>query len=792
MISILMAVFIFSFNSIVRQRNIQAHHLMISETAGYLALSGLRMLSDKLGNSYETTLKTACPQLFTETADDIGGDINLSSSNPVCTQARNDFQNFLNELDQLKAASVDDSYPVCNSMSIVLEDIQGLTPDTTNAQFQAGRDPVEKCGKLVIKCEVEYNGLTREAILSKQFRVVSMIPGAFNRFSLFVKRTPYPDSYNCMGIKFDGSIDSSYSHLPADHKTYTGPLTIFNGTDSANVTSSIPERTSTEDKEHLRNRGWIFIGPAGATGNESVFLKVPSGFDPLTGGHFMMGWPSVSAMPVLAPEIVTDSTNFAPDSDFADYNYNLGAKYQGFYTWETGNPFGAGGKNLWPGLTSGDTFQPSDHLMSASSWLYPFGNQSQESRTLIIGPVLAGFLKYYFIRGINTTSSAPFKGLWGELSETDFNTRVTNNESLQSFTSLWAGSLNPPIEGGNLFRNGFDSFKTIMPYNSLPDPSPPTPTNGIAFNLLFDFMKYQRSAYPNLNDAPSTAAVAYDAESFLVPQAQEMRSSTVPGMHPFNFTGIYFEENGQYDPNAFPDNCYFYGDLSALSVFDSNLFSNRITHTLDLKDCSSTAEESEVVEKYLFKDTGSVNETDKAGIVLIKRRSGVGNNFTDSLVISSKKVSLIKPQIVIIDKGSLTIKHDITANMDGGAPDCLFSIALINGNFFIDGSGYSRTVHGSLISLNDNAGRLLRPVSVSTSAPKHFEIHGTLALTEIGLYSSTMSDPLNHLGSTMLNFTDGGEIHYNPRFNPSSPSYKDSRIFTIEDTSGHFEIRGGS
>ena len=48
MISILMAVFIFSFNSIVRQRNIQAHHLMISETASYLALSGLRMLSDRV------------------------------------------------------------------------------------------------------------------------------------------------------------------------------------------------------------------------------------------------------------------------------------------------------------------------------------------------------------------------------------------------------------------------------------------------------------------------------------------------------------------------------------------------------------------------------------------------------------------------------------------------------------------------------------------------------------------------------------------------------------------------
>ncbi|HAE38793.1 MAG TPA: hypothetical protein DCG57_09155, partial [Candidatus Riflebacteria bacterium] len=106
MVALLMAVFIFSFNSIVRQRNIQAHHLMISETANYLAISGLRLLSDKIGSSFESTIKTSCPELFTKTAAELGSSINLSSSNPVCADVSSDFQNFLNTFNELREPGI--------------------------------------------------------------------------------------------------------------------------------------------------------------------------------------------------------------------------------------------------------------------------------------------------------------------------------------------------------------------------------------------------------------------------------------------------------------------------------------------------------------------------------------------------------------------------------------------------------------------------------------------------------------------------------------------------------------
>ncbi|PKL42409.1 MAG: hypothetical protein CVV41_14830 [Candidatus Riflebacteria bacterium HGW-Riflebacteria-1] len=795
LVALLMAVFIFSFNSIVRQRNIQAHHLMISETANYLAISGLRLLSDKIGSSFESTIKTSCPELFTKTAAELGSSINLSSSNPVCADVSNDFQNFLNTFDELREPGIMGDYPKCLSMDITLENLQALTPDTTPEQFQAGRDPIEKCGQLLVKCTVEYRGLRRQATMSRQFRVVSMIPGAFSRFSLFVKKTPYPDSYNALGVKFDGTVDTAYVHPPAGGKTFTGPLQIFNGTNSVVIDSAVLERNAMTDKEHLRSRGWVFLGPAGAAADEAVFIKIPSGFGSAEGGHFMLGWPSVSAMPVLAPEIIEDATNFASDSDFAEHDYDLGAKYQGFYTWEEGNPFGAGGKNLWPNLTTGAAFVPADHLRSASTWLYPYGNQSNESRTLLVGPVLAGFLKFFFFRGSNTTTSAEYRGIWGGMSETSFNDKVAANQTLQGFADLWDGPLAPPIYGLSYFINGYESFKKLMPYNSLPSPSSTLPGNGVAFNLIFDFMKYQRGAYPNLAAAPSIAAATYDSENFLVPQAEEMRNCPVKGVHPYDEISIYFNENGQYDPNASPDNCFFSGNLRDITIFDSNLLSNRITHKLDLRKCGSTAEEQEAMEKFLFKRVGAgavaVNESQKSGIFLVTRRIGATDSFADALILSKRPLKLVKPLIVIVDKGSLILSQDITSPLSDGAPSVLCSLALINGHFYIDGAGSSRVIHAYLASLHPSSGRLLRPPTVGGS-PGRFQIHGGLALTEIGLYDDPMNDPLNHLGTTMSHFTQGGEVHYNPRFNPSSSAAADARTFVLEDTAGRMTIEGAA
>jgi hypothetical protein len=539
----------------------------------------------------------------------------------------------------------------------------------------------------------------------------------------------------------------------------------------------------------------VFIGPSGNDHDEAVFIKIPSGFAGPTGGHFMLGWPSPSARPVLAPEQIVDDDNFAADRNFAEHEYMIGGKYQGYYTWEEGNPYGAGARNVWPGLSAGDAFMPSDHLRSASTWLYPYGSKDRESRTLVIGPVLAGFLKFFFIEGRSTSTDSRYKGLWSRMSEMAFLSNIANDQPLSGFCDLWGGTLEPTISGADFFLNGFESYKKIMPYNSLPTPSSAMPVNGIAFNLLFDFMKYQRDHYPDLNGAPVFADPAYDLEEFLVPQAEEMRSCEIKGLHPHDGVSIYFQENGKYDPDLYPDNCYYSGNLADITVYDSSLVSARITHKLDLTKCESREEEQEAFEKFLFvrarADAGEVNRTDKPGIFLVARRKGVSDSFADALTLSGRPVALSRPLIVIIDRGSLAISHDVISPIKDGAPEVLCTLALVNGHFFIDGTGYQREIHACLASLHPAAGRLLKPTR--DSGPATFLIRGGLALSEIGLYESPLNDPLSHLGTTMLHFPAGGEIHYNPLFNPSfRQSAGDSRIFIIEDSSGRTQITGAA
>ncbi len=792
---LLMAVFIFSYNSIVRQQNIKSHHLATSETASYLAVSGLRLLTDSIDSSSESILRKTCPQLFTQTAENIGDSITLSKSSPLCANARKEFQKFLDTLEELREPGILGGFPVCVSMEITFADLTTLTPDTTVEQFQSGRDPVEKFGMLIARCTVEYRGLKRQATMKRQFRIVSMIPGPFSRFSLFIKKTPYPDSYNALGIRFDGSIDTEYKHPPAHNQTFTGPLLVFNSTDSITVDSNIAERDNDSDKNHLRSRGWIFIGPCGAEQDEAVFLKIPSGFDERTGGHFMLGWPSPSKRPVLAPEIIVDASNFASDSNFPGHTYAIGGNYQGYYTWEEGNPYGAGARNIWPGLSAGETFKPSDHLRSASTWLYPYGNRNRESRTLIIGHVLAGFLKFCFIEGHSSTTGGRYKGLWGRMSEMAFLSNIANDQPLSGFCDLWGGNLTPKIAGTDFFLNGFASYKKIMPYNSLPTPSSSMPGNGIAFNLLFDFMKYQRGRYPTLNSDPGIAAPSYDLEEFLVPQAEEMRSADVKGLHPHDGVSIYFKENGRYDPDIYHDNCYFSGNLADMTVYDSSLISARITHKLDLTKCETKEEEQEALEKFLFagarSGTEKLNRTDKSGIFLVTRRKGVSESFADALTLSRQPVALDRSLIVIIDRGSLIISHDVISPLKDGAPEVLCTVALVNGHFFLDGKGYKREIHAYLAALHPAAGRLLKPAR--TSGPVSFIIRGGLALNEAGLYESPDADPLSHLGTTMLHFPGGGEIHYNPRFSPSyRQSAENSRLLVIEDSAGRSQVTGAA
>lgn len=794
LLCLVMAAFIFSYNSIVRNRNLQAHHYMSSEIVGSLAVSGVKLLSAKIELSFAEVLKKDCPQLFNQPADKITQPVVLASFNNFCNEAKNDFQKFLNNIDELKESGVIGSgFPICEKMEVTIDNLRSLAPEKSASQFQRGRDPIEKCGMLNLTCVIKHFGISRKASISQQFRIVNLAPGPIGRFTLFVGKTPYPDSYNAMGVDFDGNVDLSYSHASAGGKTFTSPLLILNGTDTENITSTVAFRDTDEDKKNLRERGWIYLGPSGPSADAPVYLKIPNGFSDVTGGLFMFGWPSAGVPKLLSAAAVESGTDFKKSDDFPDHNFQLGSKYHGYYTSEEDNPQGIGAKNLWPGLTTDGEYKPSDRFLSASTWLYPYGNLRQSSRTLIIGPVLAGYLKYYFIKG-SDLSGNDYRGLFSSIIPETFAAKQDSGAALLDYCYFWSGLQIPPITGDEFFLNDYNSFKKIMPFNSLPSKSATSLVKGVAFNMLFDFMKYSRSQYPDPESGPTLAQAEYHNQQNLVPLAMAMQSSPVKGIHPGGDFGIFLSENGEYNPNVYPDNCLFYGDLGGYTVANSSLVSNRITNIIDLSSCKDLEEECAKVERTLFKEINkagkTLNEPRKSGIFLIRRRAGVDLDFANALKISSQEIELNQPMIIVLNNGSLNICKDIISPFRDGAPEHLLTLAVSNGDVYLSGTGLQRTVHAYITAVGSRAGRLLKPLTMG-SAPDRFEIFGGLAVTELGLYQDKSADPRSDVGSTMLHFPAGGKITYNSRFNPSLPSYQQNYHLVIEPITGTLAIQGG-
>ncbi|NLI77892.1 MAG: hypothetical protein GX442_15820 [Candidatus Riflebacteria bacterium] len=788
LISLVLGVFIFSYNSMVRQQNIRAHHELIGETAGMLAMTGVQLFADKITTSLNAIIMAAAPVLLSSVPT--SPTISVGTGHPICTQMQADFDLLLGQLPHLVDQSViPPRSPRCLSMDISFEGIQQISPNTDSVQFQAGRDPVEKLGEIVISCVVEHRGLRRKAQMRRQFRVVSMVPGPFARFSLFVPYTPWPYSYDALGVKYSGQIDTGYIHPFPAPRTYTNPLKIFNGTDSYSGTAP-------DDRADLRNRGWIFLGPSfdtstgGATG--TVLLRLPSGFDSNTGGHFLFCLPPnvLSGKEVVRPERIDDPAHFnLPPVAVA--TFQIGGLFQGYYTNDPGlganQAMGAAGANLWSGLVAnaGTGWTPSDRWYCASSWLYPYGDRNDPSRTLMVGPVLAAFLKMYFVK----STTATWKFLIPGLAETDYHPASDVPNLNMKFQELYKMPVSAPP------KPGYTSYSRVMPLNADVNPSVYPPTSGYAFNTFFDFMKYPPvgTPFPNLDEGSTILGAI--PKPYFVPCAEAMRlpPSGIKGLHPFEDFRVLFTESGGSDPTADPDNCYFSGNLMAFRFTAGNLL-GRVTHYLDLSDCASQGEEDDRLKDLLFRPAvaadGAPGTTNwwvpkRAGIFYAKRRTTVSTGG-DRLSLPGR-VWLTKPFILIVEKGDLTIPQKIESPVSGGAPETLCSLVVLEGNLLV---GTTDEIHAYLVALNPGpgghggGGRVLSADPPPTGSVRRLNVFGGVAAWEMGLYRS---DPVR---TTMGDFTDGGSIRYNPRFNPSSEVYPASRMFLMEEKASQILITG--
>lgn len=779
---ILVAIFVFSYNNIVRHENLRSHHEKISSITESLARSGALLLNQQLEKNSQIFLQSQIKVLKEKTAEELGSEIGEELFEPIAAKILADYQKFLNASSELfYQESGMNKAPVCNSMKISLTGIKRLS---TFGPANRAHDPIEKHGEIIYECEVEYRGLIRRATLKKCFRIVNMVPGPFARFSLFVSQTPFSWSYNCFGVDLSGKLDVSFQHPLLKTKVFA-PLFVFNGTDSLSiddVAGKKIEKKSEDDRFDLLHNGWIFIGPIIESAPPlGVYLNIPAGMEGNFSGHFMLGWPENG---VLVQQKIVDDNNFKNSAGLPDLDYFLAESNYGYYT---GKGQSVGETGLWPG------FAANPKILSASSWLYPYGSRDQISRTLMVGDILAGYLKLSMLKA----KDSDFKIIFKTKTESEFQ-ELINQDETNKITSLGLFKANHAqkeaydgLKISDFFLNGYDSFKWIAPFNSC------QPTNyvlGIAFNAVFDFMKYDRTTLYDPT-TPLLSGTNFDQDKIRICNADKMRNNNIKGILPHYQFSIFFKENSSYSHASDPDNCYFYGDLSQVRVAEDNKNSNlfeRVCEIIDLTEADSIEAEDKMVEKALFsqqKINGQMfNVPRKAGIFYVVRKPDTPTDLNKALRISSKKIMVTQPFIVLINRGSLILEHDIDSTFKDQAPEKLASFILEYGDFFLSGQSSELVVCAYLAALgnnvpSDSVGRLL-----SSGKVNQFEINGGLAVKEIGLHN----DANKNNQTTITNFPMGGIIRYNSRFNPSLSSYADAYELVVESGNPNIVVSGGA
>ncbi|MBF0545157.1 MAG: hypothetical protein HQM08_12015 [Candidatus Riflebacteria bacterium] len=574
----IMAIFIFSYNFLSRRQYDRMHYEELSEITSSLALNGARLLArslqsldsqkpspsqspkfqfqalapfifsqmpytvqtiasaspdpngnflEKVGDQYQKILNSYQFQF----ADKLSRLTSYFGNNPVCELMALEFSN---PISLVKPFVADLKQPQSVMNQIYDDYLEAPDPNTQKKlAFMGGRDSVEKWGEVKLTCRVYFRGVVRTASIKRQYKVVSMIPGPYARFSVFAPYTPHSDAFNQVSTMFNGDYDSWTT--PAKPKGPPKRLIVINGTDTFSTEAAPPVGGENDTVEVLSKNGWIFLGPPGdpdtdpscrtdLSRNNPVLLKIPAGYAPAVsgavskdpfsgyqgnadsgvGGHVYLSWPKVgnSGKLVVTPRIVSNPNKFDLNSSLGDELFSL---LCGFYTTEKGldpNDKGVESRKLWhkPDPSNPNNSVYLERADCFSSWLMPCGTRHYISRTLVVGFVLADFLEYnqLFWNGRVPPPQENF-GIIRRFAMNPFNlsklfSSIPVNPKIDCF--VWAGSLVPQKYADFLKADTSDIPPDPIGVLSLEAVSPRNghyPTQsfiGLPFNVIFDLMGF--------------------------------------------------------------------------------------------------------------------------------------------------------------------------------------------------------------------------------------------------------------------------------------------------------------
>ncbi len=823
LVLIMLGALIFAYHSFSRSQAFRLHHGEISESAGALSLSGARFLANVLqagSREIRSSFRNDVSRLFGLGAD-LPETVSIDSgSSGSLRKVRDEFQRSF--LDPLPL----DVRPVCEEMRATFREVSPLHPTlvseaTLRRILQSGRDGVEKKGRIELSCSIRFprgfarssRGIARKASIVREFRIVSMIPGPYARFTLFAPYTPHEDAFNVVSSDIRGVYSAQSPRR----------LILINGPDPLDTSLSPSEMQKRNDPSlQLARNGWVFLGPPGdrtatTERNRPVFLKVPSGYDPpgdqslvttdpfhsypnwrdpksdqglenALGGNIYLSWPA-NIGGTLVPA--------ANDFDCPGLRSSFQAKSLHFGWFSTAHSPGIWFKPV-PDSTGGALPAPLESGDCLSSWIMPFGTRQFISRTLVFGKVLADFLRYVQI----ISRAGDFQGVltWDRFSNREaFDpgnspkfVYKSNSFGPQSYASL----LTPPYWNAYLSllptRGNFPVQKMLA---------------GIPFNLLFDMMNFGGELPSFLEWKSREGGIGTIRDRELVPGVYDPTRGVYlgsmnegdlpekaggPGRPWRNIlptAGVQFwlssaesPQSGRMDPST-----YFSGNLLECRFkrvtpkrFDSFVeegLLSRVTHRITIRETpgSQRGEITSLLEQGVLdlSDDGSVFVFRRPGIYLLERASTTDFDIPKPILLEGSGILILENGNFRIGGVDVDERH---LNSDGTSP-FLFSLVALDGHIKLPPAGSTRgtkPVHAFLAALNPlpnggsgyEGGGILALKDSGRNISSRLFVSGGVAAFEVADSSRSGMVPYRTM---FRDFAGGGIIRYNPVFNPSAP-----------------------
>jgi hypothetical protein len=723
---------------------------------------------------------------------------------------------FLKKVTEVFQNSCVDSIDVfpgisCEEISAEISQVGFMSMTGELPSLQTGRDYHEKKGKIKITCVVSIGGIIkRKAEVIKDFKLFSFIPGPYSRFNLFVhsssqRNTSWKGSnpyFNVVKSNINGKYLNDYKRL-----------ILINNADTATTINN-------NSADILKTSGWIYLGNDPDKSKDTLVLNIPAGYH---SGITVNSPDPFQEYPEKIKSGIGAGFSLArpAGNDAASYllkNLNLRNGLQPIIK-TFGIFWGANGYGCWgePDYSSGEPkiLGPDKCL---SSWLLPYGTQHFPSPTLIVGPVLAGYLssvviskpgqnfdtRFYFNnydvkKYVRTSNFALMtRSFTGDMNKgaNDLAYFVSPTQLTKFNNSLGISNGTMLTMGDVINESDQTGIKALM-WSFANYPAQPFPY--IPCNFLFevvhdkyqnlDFFKLQSDAMDSLRSVNDRSAIPGNS-IWAPPEAQPNSYAYFQSAESLPIW-LHSATNPQIGDKS--EEVFFEASLKKCN-FDDTKFRNallqRVTKTINLPARNSLiaagVNASQIQKKYqeilieegLFIEKNNNLIFQSPGIFHIK----VGEVPTLERLKFESSIMTDCGGILIIENAELAVKSIMPlseSKTNLNQSDHAFSLICLDGKIRVCSYSNSKTafpVNAYLVSLSKmNSG------TIEKESGNGLYINGGIAIASIdGLFKDYKKD--------------GGIIRYNSIFNPAM-QVKDNQRYgfriIMEGESG-FELTGAN